>query len=235
MTSTARSALSAILPTFGLRVRWDGLELRLPDDAELLALASLAADGVHDLDVVPYSWPWTRGTSDEIKRNVLAHQWRNQGRTAAEDWVLSLAVFSGGEIVGKQQVSTKDFPVTHSGETGSWLGRWHHGHGIGTRTRLMVLHVAFEGLGAAEMVSDAHDDNPASNAVSRRLGYTANGTRATAREGRSVIENNYRMTREQWDARPIDLRTEITLEGVSPVRQLFGIDGPKQSTPRRNA
>jgi hypothetical protein len=99
----------------------------------------------------------------------------------------------------------------------------------------MVLHLAFEGFDAAEMVSEAHDDNPASNAVSRRLGYTANGTRATAREGRSVIENSYRMTREQWDARPDDLRTEITLEGVSPIRQLFGIDGPKQSTHRGNA
>lgn len=235
MTSPARSAFSAILPTFGLRVRWDDLELRLPDDAELLALASLAADGVHDLDVVPYSWPWTRGTSDEVKRNVLAHQWRNRGRTAADDWVLSLAVFSSGEIVGEQQVSAKYFPVTRSGDTGSWLGRRHHGQGIGTRMRLMVLHLAFEGFDAAEMVSDAHDDNPASNAVSRRLGYTANGTRATAREGRSVIENSYRMTREQWDARPDDLRTEITLEGVPPVRRLFGIDGPKQSTHRGNA
>jgi RimJ/RimL family protein N-acetyltransferase len=149
--------------------------------------------------------------------------------------VLSLAVFSSGEIVGEQQVSAKDYPVTRSGDTGSWLGRRHHGQGIGTRMRLMVLHLAFEGFDAAEMVSEAHDDNPASNAVSRRLGYTANGTRATAREGRSVIENSYRMTRGQWDARPDDLRTEITLEGVSPIRQLFGIDGPKQSTHRGNA
>ncbi|GAB2481312.1 GNAT family protein [Promicromonospora xylanilytica] len=226
--ASARSGLSAVMPTFGLQVRWDDLELRLPDDGELLALASLAADGVHDLDVVPFSWPWTRGTREEVQRNVLAHQWRNRGRTAADDWALSLSVFSRGEIVGEQQVSAKDFLVTRSGYTGSWLGLRHHGQGIGTRMRLMALHLAFEGLDAAEMVSEAYDDNPASNAVSRRLGYAANGSRATAREGGRAVENSYRMTRELWNARPDVLRAEIVLEGVSPVRRLFGIDPPDQ-------
>jgi RimJ/RimL family protein N-acetyltransferase len=227
--SVARAALSTVMPTFGLRVHWDDLELRLPDDVELLELASLAADGVHNPEVAPFSWPWTRGADEEVKQNVLAHQWKNRGRTAADDWALSLAVFRNGEVVGEQQISAKNFQVTRSGLTGSWLGLRHHGHGIGTRMRLMALHLAFEGLDAAEMVSEAYDDNPASNAVSRRLGYTANGLRITAREGRSVIENSYRMTREQWDARPDDLRSEIVLEGVPAVRQLFGIDQPKQS------
>ncbi|MFD2028392.1 GNAT family N-acetyltransferase [Promicromonospora aerolata] len=235
MTGTSRDALSAVLPTFGLRVRWDDLELRLPDDVELLALASLAADGVHNPEVAPFSWPWTRGTHEEVKRNVLAHQWKNRGRTAADDWALSLAVFRDGEIVGEQQISAKNFQVTRSGRTGSWLGLRHHGQGIGTRMRLMALHLAFEGLNAAEMISEAYDDNPASNAVSRRLGYTANGWRATVREGQSVIERSYRMTRELWDARPDDLRAEIAIDGASSVRQLFGIDQPRQSTYRENA
>ena len=224
-----RAALSAVMPTFGLRVRWGDLELRLPDDAELLALAGLAADGVHNPEAAPFSWPWTRGTGEEVMRNVLAHQWKNRSRTAPDDWALSLAVIRDSEIVGEQQVSAKDFQVTRSGLTGSWLGLRHHGQGIGTRMRLMALHLAFEGLDAAEMLSEAYDDNPASNAVSRRVGYTANGSRVVAREGHSVIENSYRMTRELWDARPDDLRAEITLEGVPPVRQLFGIDQPKHS------
>ena len=222
-----RQALSAVLPTFGLRVRWDDLELRLPGDVELLALAGLAADGVHNPEVAPFSWPWTRGTGEEVKRNVLAHQWKNRGRTAADDWALSLAVFRNGEIVGEQQISATNFQVTRSAHTGSWLGLRYHGHGIGSRMRLLALHLAFEGLDAAEMISEADDDNPASNAVSRRLGYTTNGSRTTAREGHSVIENSYRMTRERWNARPDDLRPEIALEDVPPVRRLFGIDRPK--------
>lgn len=160
-------------------------------------------------------------------RHVLAHQWKNRGRTAPDNWTLSLAVVRNGEIVGEQQISAKNFQVTRSGLTGSWLGLRHHGQGIGTRMRLMALHLAFEGLDAAEMLSEAYDDNPASNAVSRRVGYAANGSRLAAREGHSVIENSYRMTRELWDGRPDDLRAEITLEGVPPVRQLFGIDQPK--------
>lgn len=206
--------------------RWNDLELRLPDDVELLALASLAADGVHDPEGAPFSWPWTRGTDEEVKRNILAHQWKNRGRIAADDWALSLAVFRNGEIVGEQQITAKNFQVTRSGLTGSWVGLRHHGQGIGTRMRLMALHLTFEGLDAAEMISEAYDDNPASNAVSRRLGYLANGSQLAAREGRSVIENSYRMTRALWNARPDDLRAEITLEGVSSVRQLFGIDQP---------
>ena len=224
MTDLAQSALGAVLPTFGLHVRWDDLELRRPDDAELLALAGLAADGVHNPEAAPFSWPWTRGADEEVKRNVLAHQWKNRGRTAPEGWALSLAVFRNGEIVGEQQISAKNFQVTHSGLTGSWLGLRHHGQGLGTRMRLMALHLAFEGLDAAEMISEAYDDNPASNAVSRRLGYAANGSRTVSREGRSVIENSYRMTRELWDAREDTLRPEITLDGVPAVRQLFGTD-----------
>lgn len=229
LTGPARAALRAAMPTFGLRVRWDDLELRLPDDAEALALAGLAADGVHDPEVAPFSWPWTRGTREDVMRHVLAHQWKNRGRTAPDDWTLSLAVVRKSEIVGEQQVSAKNFQVTRSGLTGSWLGLRHHGQGIGTRMRLMALHLAFEGLDAAEMLSEAYDDNPASNAVSRRVGYAANGSRLAAREGHSVIENSYRMTQELWDARAEELRPEITLEGVPPVRQLFGIDRPKHS------
>jgi RimJ/RimL family protein N-acetyltransferase len=230
----ARAALSAVMPTFGLRVRWDDLELRLPDDAEVLALASLAADGVHDPEAASFSWPWTRGTGEEVMRNVLAHQWKNRGRTAADDWVLSLAVVRNGEIVGEQQVSAKNFPVTRSAHTGSWLGLRHHGQGIGTRMRLMALHLAFEGFDAAEMLSEAYEDNPASNAVSRRVGYSANGARAAAREGHSVIENSYRMTRELWDARAEEFRPPITLEGVPLVRQLFATDRPKHSSSSTN-
>lgn len=223
-TGQGRAALSAVMPTFGLQVRWDDLELRLPDDPELLALAELAADGVHSPDVSPFSRPWTQGSREEVTRSVVTRQWIRRGRIAVDDWSLALGVFRDGEIIGTQAVSGKDFQVARSGHTGSWLGLRHQGRGIGTRMRLMALHLAFEGLNAAEMLSEAFEDNPASNAVSRRLGYATNGSRVTAREGQSVIENSYRMTRDQWNARPDDLRTEIALEGVSPVRELFGID-----------
>lgn len=166
-------------------------------------------------------WHWRRGQAERPRTPVeepRPHRGRRLGAVVGR--------VRGGEVLGEQQVSAKNFQVTRAGYTGSWLGLRHHGQGIGTRMRLMALHLAFEGLDAAEMVSEseAYDDNPASNAVSRRLGYTANGSRATAREGLSVIENNYRMTRDLWDARTDERRPEITLEGISSVRQISGID-----------
>lgn len=224
--SPIRSDLEAIMPTFGLRVRWDDLDLRLADDRELLALADLAAGGVHDPDVSPFSRPWAQGTREEVRRSVVSRQWIRRGRIAVDDWSLAFGVFRDGEIIGTQAVSAKDFQVTRSGHTGSWLGLRHQGQGIGTRMRLMALYLAFEGLDAAEMLSEAFEDNPASNAVSRRLGYATNGSRLTAREGTSVVEKGYRLTRELWDARPDNLRPEIVLDGLSPVRTLFGLDRP---------
>jgi RimJ/RimL family protein N-acetyltransferase len=162
-------------------------------------------------------------------QSVLIRQWNQRGRIAVDDWSLALGVFRGGEVVGVQQVSARDFQVTGSAHTGSWIGLRHQGQGIGTKMRLMALYLAFEGLDAAEMLSEAYEDNYASNAISRRLGYVPNGFRTRVREGLPAVENSYRMTRAHWDARPDEFRPEIVLDGVSPVRSLFGIDQQGQS------
>ncbi len=49
-------------PLAGLRVRSGDLELRYMDDADVHALARLAADGVHAPEAMPFTVPWTRGT-----------------------------------------------------------------------------------------------------------------------------------------------------------------------------
>jgi hypothetical protein len=46
-------------PLSGLRVRTPDLELRWPSLADLDALAGLAAEGVHDAGVQPFTVPWT--------------------------------------------------------------------------------------------------------------------------------------------------------------------------------
>ncbi|MBE1875463.1 GNAT family N-acetyltransferase [Myceligenerans sp. TRM 65318] len=211
------------MATFGLSVRWDDLELRLPDDAELLDLADVAADGVHAPEAAPFSVQWTRGTADEVRRQVLTHHWRVRQRLDPDDWGLELGVYVGGRIVGAQGIGAKGFPVTRAAHTGSWLGMAHQGRGIGTRMRLAVLHLAFDGLGAAEVASEAFVDNPASNAVSRRLGYELNGVYPAVRDGKPAHEYRYRMTREAWDRRPGELRPAIEIEGADPVRDLLGI------------
>lgn len=64
--------------------------------------------------------------------------------------------------------------------------------------RQSALHLAFDGLGAAEATSDAFIDNLGSNGVSRRLGYQENGVTWATRRGEPGLLQRWRLTREHW-------------------------------------
>jgi len=215
--------LAELWPPAGLRVQWDDLELRYLDDDLLLRLAALAGEGVHSDDLMPFTVSWTRGTPTEVARSVLRYQWSARTRVEPDDWRLELAVLVGGEPVGVQGVFAKDYPVTRSAETGSWLGRRFHGAGIGTRMRLAMLHLLFDGLGAQEATTAAFADNLASQAVTRKLGYVATGRRVLGREGAPAESLDFAMSREQWLARPSSLRPALTVTGADAVAELLTV------------
>jgi RimJ/RimL family protein N-acetyltransferase len=79
----------------------------------------------------------------------------------------------------------------------------------------------FDHLEAQEVTSAAFLDNPASLAVSRKVGYTANGrTREQRRDGELAIS-------QRLVLRPDDLRRPphgVHVEGVPEVRRLIGLD-----------
>jgi RimJ/RimL family protein N-acetyltransferase len=133
-------------------------------------------------------------------------------------------VLHAGEPVGIQGFFGTDVAVTRTVETGSWLGLRYQGRGIGTGMRRLVLHLLFEGLGMQAATTAAFADNPASNGVTRRIGYEPDGTDVVAREGKSAVSNRYRLTREAWESQGD--RPEVELHGVGPVRQLLGLDAP---------
>ena len=89
---------------------------------------------------------------------------------------LDLAVRVDGQLAGVQGFSTKDYLVVRTGETGSWLGATFQGRGLGTAMRQAMCALLFDHLDAEEVTSAAFTDNPASLAVSRKVGYTDNGT-----------------------------------------------------------
>ncbi|GAA4690579.1 Protein N-acetyltransferase, RimJ/RimL family [Promicromonospora umidemergens] len=224
--------LATAFPTFGLRVACGDLELRLPDDAELLRLADVVVAGIHPPERRPFLFPWNVGEPDEVRRNFLQFHWSARGKVGSDAWSLELAVFRDGEPVGAQSVGAKGFPVTRSAGTGSWLGLRHHGQGIGKRMRLMALHLLFDGFDAADATTEAFDDNPESNGVTRSLGYAPNGVFPQDRQGEVATENRYRMTRRAWAARPDVHRLDVTLEGVAPVRAMLQMDpGSKDPQP----
>lgn len=213
-----------IWPLTGLRVVSGDLELVAPDDRMLLALARLAAEGVHPPDSMPFLVPWTRGTPQQVARSVMTYQWGLRQRTTPADWAIELAVVRDGEPLGTQGMYAKDFLVTRTAETGSWLGLRHQHGGVGTRMRLMILHLLFEGLGALHATSSAFVDNPGSTGVSRRLGYRPNGVLHQAREGGPVDSQLFVLDRADWDARPDHLRPDVRVEGIGPVREQLGLE-----------
>jgi RimJ/RimL family protein N-acetyltransferase len=220
--------LATIWPPSALRVQSGNLALVYPDDGLLVALGRLAGDGVHDDDQMPFYVPWTRGTPLQVARTLLTYQWRARAEMTPESWRLELAVLHRGEPVGIQSVSADRFMTTRVAETGSWLGRSHQGQGIGTSMRVLVLHLLFEGLGAAAATSAAFDDNGPSNAVSRSLGYRPNGVDTAARESRPARLLRYRLDREEWLTRPASQRPMVTYAGIDDLRAFLGLDrGPQ--------
>lgn len=212
-----------IWPLTGLRVVSGDLELVAPDDRMLLDLARTAARGVHAPDYMPFLVPWTRGTPQQVARSVMTYQWGLRQRTTPADWAFELAVVRDGVPLGTQGAYAKDFLVTRTAETGSWLGLEHQHGGVGTRMRLMILHLLFEGLDAQHATSSAFVDNPGSSGVSRRIGYRENGVLHQAREGGPVDSQLYVLDRADWDARPDELRIDVRLEGVDLVREQLGL------------
>ncbi len=200
------------------------LELRYLDDELVVDLARVASRGVHSPDAMPFDVPWTRGTPVEVARSILAYQWGARSRLSPASWALELGVLVDGVPVGVQALQADEFLVTRTVETGSWLGLEHQGTGIGTAMRLLALHLAFDGLDARAATTSAWEDNRASNAVTRKVGYERDGARTEVREGAPVEKLRYRMRREAWEARPAEQRLDVTSPGLDGTRAFFGID-----------
>lgn len=218
--TTTRDRLAVHFPVFALEVRTPRVTLRFPDDDDLVDLAELGARGVHDPDTMPFTVPWTRVAPPFQQRNTLQYFWTQRGTLQAEAWNVPLVAVVDGRVVGSQGVfTTKDWKVTKTVETGSWLGREHHGKGMGKEMRIAILHLAFDGFGAEEAFTSAFADNPSSLGVTKALGYRANGTDRVARDGRVVGLCRYVIDRDGFAALR---RDDIEVHGAAPVVELFG-------------
>jgi RimJ/RimL family protein N-acetyltransferase len=221
-------------PVAGLRLRLElprgsadaGLELRLPDDADLTALARLAEAGIHDPAVQPFAVAWTDAEPAIRARSVFQFHWRCLGAWTPADWTLYLTVVCDGTVVGTQGLSATDFAVLREVSTGSWLGQRHQGQGIGTAMRAAVLCLAFDGLGAQYALSDAFTDNAASLGVSRKLGYADDGMARHVIRGQPVESRRLRLDRESWQAAGGAAGLgfgEVVMDGLEPCLPLFGL------------
>jgi RimJ/RimL family protein N-acetyltransferase len=207
-------------PLFGLRVHTPRVSLQYVDDALSEALASLAAEGIHDPDQMPFTVPWTDAVPPHLQRGALQHYWLMRATWRPDDWHCAFAVLVDGEVVGTQGAFAKDFGVLREATTGSWVGRRFQGRGIGSEMRQAVLHLLFDGLGADYALSGAFEDNAASRAVSAKLPYAQTGRRRLAPRGEARWLVDLRMARDAWLA---IRRDDIEIEGLEPCRDLFGL------------
>ena len=207
-------------PLFDLRVRTPALELRLPSDDDLVAIARLAAAGIHDPDTMPFRIPWNDKPSPELEREVLKWGWRRRAELSPETWTLPFLVSRAGEPVGVQDLMGRKIGDARIGETGSWLGRAFQGEGIGKEMRAAVLHLAFAGLDLAECYSEAWHDNASSIGVSHALGYADDGDTLDARRDRADRMMRFKIDRATWELRR---RADIVVEGLEPCLELLGV------------
>ncbi|GIJ50290.1 putative succinyl-CoA transferase [Virgisporangium aliadipatigenens] len=207
-------------PPFALSVHCGHIRLSAVTDADIGPLAALALGGVHEPGRMPFAFPWTEAPKEELPSRMAAYYWRKRATFSPEEWTLDLVVRVDGEIVGVQGFSAKDYAVVRTGETGSWLGQRFQGKGIGTAMRRTVCALFFDHLGAAEITSAAFLDNPASLAVSRKVGYVDNGTsRWRRRPGELAMLRRLVLTPERF-VRP---EHPLTVEGITEVRAAIGL------------
>jgi RimJ/RimL family protein N-acetyltransferase len=206
-------------PLFDLRLRTPRLELRLPTDDDLIALAGVASAGIVEPDQTVFLVPWHRLPSPAFERQFLLHWWADRGRWNPAAWSIGFVVTEGGRPIGLQQVIARDFAVRRIVNSGSWLGREFQGRGLGTEARAAILAFAFDGLGADAAESGYIEGNAASARVSEKLGYRRSGDEIFAIEGRRRLEIKVRCTPETWSR---DL-VPVTIEGLEPCLGLFGV------------
>ncbi len=213
-------------PLFDLRVRTPNLELRLPTDEDLIALARIARAGVIDEDRTAFLVPWHKLPSPAFERQFLLHFWADRGSWDPSKWQLPLAVIADGQPIGIQEMIGHDFAIKHVIKSGSWLGRDFQGRGLGTEARAAILALAFDGLGADMAESGYIEGNAASARVSEKLGYRLVGDEVYAIEGKRALEMKVRVTRETWQSQLVP----VTIEELEPCLKLMGVGelGPEE-------
>jgi RimJ/RimL family protein N-acetyltransferase len=205
-------------PLRHLVLRTPRLELRPDDDDGLRELVEEAYRGVHPAEEMPFFVPWTDADPAYLGRGMLQHFWAERAALAPEKWSINFLVRRDGRVIGTQGLMATDFGIVREVDSGSWIGRRHQGHGLGTEMRAAVLLFAFDHLDAVRARSAAFADNLASHRVSAKLGYRQDGSTTVARRGAPAEEVRLVLTPESF-ARPA---WTLAVDGAEPCRPLLG-------------
>ncbi|MDN5892633.1 MAG: GNAT family N-acetyltransferase [Nocardioides sp.] len=219
--------VAELLPALGLRVTAGPVQLLGITDDLIPPLCQLAENGIHGEDERPFYAPWSSAPPGILSRNTAQYFWRTRADFLPESWALNLAVLHDGELVGVQGITTENYWITRTGETGSWLGRRFQGQGIGTAMRQVMCAFLFDHLGAQEVTSAAFVDNPASLAVSRKVGYREGRERRMTR-GSGEMALNRELVLDPADF--VRGEDALSVEGLDAFRASIGLPPGNSST-----
>ena len=214
--------LEQIWPAFSLSVQAGPLTLRAMRDEDLPALAEAAASGIHSDELRPFPTSWASGDAVTLGRDLGGRYWRYRTTLGSDEWALPLVARWHGRVVGVQGAEAVRYPVLRTPDTFSWLTRDVQGQGVGTLMRQAICALFFDELDAHQITSGAYADNPASAAVSRKVGYAANGTKLELRDETAALHHRFILDRE-GSVRPA---TPVTITGARGVRALLGVARP---------
>ena len=204
--------LAHLFPAFGLSITLGDLQLRLMRDSDFPAYARLLHDDIFDPAFEESMFPWAALEPRERIRAALNYQWTRRATLAPESWALPFGIWWKGRLIGSQEISAKQFDITRSVRTGSWLTRSHHGQGLGTLARQAVLVFAFDHLRATRAETEAVETNVPSLRVSRKLGYEPNGQGISVTDGRACTMTRMLLTPDTF-VRPTG---DVHVTGLSP-------------------
>jgi RimJ/RimL family protein N-acetyltransferase len=215
--------LEELWPPFGLSITCGPLSLRAMRDQDLPELVAAAAEGIHGDDLRPFPRAWAGQPPLELGRDLASRYWKHRATFGPDDWGLPLVGRLEGKVIGVQGAEALRYPVLRTPDTFSWLTSSVQGRGIGTLMRQAICAFLFDELDAHAITSGAYADNPASAAVSRKVGYVANGTKLELRDEQAAEHHKFILTRERF-VRP---HHPVVIEGGAALRALVGVPRPE--------
>ncbi len=211
----------SLYPPLDLKVITPKLELHGATDALLTQLLPIVREGVARGQPDPFDDPMSLYDDNPVReRKWLQAIWRGRGNVRPESWRLYFVVMLGEEAVGMQDLIGVNFDTFRTVTSFSWLAPGVRQRGLGREMRAAVLHLAFEGFGAAQASSEAFFDNVASNRVSGALGYQPNGQDWATRRGEPAVLNRWRLPRDVW---ALNRRSDIELVGVEACKPVLSL------------
>ena len=203
-----------------IRLEIGALTLRPVRESDLAQLASMLPD---DAEHDPASEMLAGLSLEENRRRILLQTyWKSLGTWSVDSWSILFRVVDGDRVVGVQGLEGEHFASLRTVDSWSWLDPAARARGMGVAMRTAVLALAFDHLGAQSAVSSASEDNVASLAVSRRIGYDDNGVSRSLSPSGPCTLRHMLLSKHVWAAS--GRGAAVTVRGLDGSAPWFGVD-----------